>query len=168
MIRDTSAQDRSVSTLPPGAAKHWLLRAGIAATAVVVVGWTVWSWAGSSGSVAGERLRYAEVTRGTLVRDAAVNGRVVAAVSPTLYAPAAGTVTLKINAGDTVKQGDVMAVLESPELDNELQRERATLLQLESEVSRQRILAQKASLLARRDADDAEVTRLAATRDLQR
>ncbi len=168
MIRDTSAQDRSVSTPPPGAAKHWLVRAGIAATALVVVGWTVWSWAGSSGSVAGERLRYAEVTRGTLVRDAAVNGRVVAAVSPTLYAPAAGTVTLKINAGDTVKQGDVMAVLESPELDNELQRERATLLQLESEVSRQRILAQKASLLARRDADDAEVTRLAATRDLQR
>ena len=168
MIRDTSAQDRSVSTPPPAAGKRWLVRASLAAAAVVAVGWTVWGWAGSAGSVSGDRLRYAEVTRGTLVRDAAVNGRVVAAVSPTLYAPAGGTVTLKINAGDTVKQGDVMAVLESPELDNELQRERATLLQLEAEVSRQRILAQKASLLARRDADDAEVTRLAATRDLQR
>jgi HlyD family secretion protein len=31
------------------------------------------------------RLRIAEVGRGTLVRDASVNGRVVAAVSPTLY-----------------------------------------------------------------------------------
>jgi HlyD family secretion protein len=132
------------------------------------MGWLLSGWMGSSGSVSAERLRFAEVTRGTLVRDAAVNGRVVAAVSPTLYAPAGGTVTLKIQAGDTVKQGDVMAVLDSPELQNELQRERATLAQLEAEVARQRILARKASLLAQRDADDAEVTRLAALRDLQR
>ena len=38
----------------------------------------------------------------------------------------------------------------------------------EAEVARQRILARKASLLAKREADDAEVTRLAALRDLQR
>jgi HlyD family secretion protein len=42
------------------------------------------------------RLRIAEVGRGTLVRDAAVNGRVVAAVSPTLYSTAPATVTLKV------------------------------------------------------------------------
>ena len=168
MIRDTSAQDTAMhsATTTPSRRPLWL--AAVAFALVALVGWSLWGWLGSSRSVSGERLRFAEVTRGTLVRDAAVNGRVVAAVSPTLYAPAAGTVTLKINAGDTVKQGDVMAVIESPELDNELQRERATLGQLESEVARQRILAQKASLLARRDADDAEVVRLAALRDLQR
>lgn len=168
MIRDTSATDRAVTPQqqPRSRRPLWLL-AGAAALALLA-GWSLWSWAGSSRAVSADRLRFAEVTRGTLVRDAAVDGKVVAAVSPTLYAPAGGTVTLKINAGDTVKRGDVMAVLDSPELDNELQRERATLSQLEAEVSRQRILAQKASLLARRDADDAEVTRLAATRDLQR
>ncbi len=168
MIRDTSAQDRPVAPTQAPRSRRPLWLAGAAVGAVLVLGWLLSGWMGSSGSVSAERLRFAEVTRGTLVRDAAVNGRVVAAVSPTLYAPAGGTVTLKIKAGDTVKQGDVMAVLDSPELQNELQRERATLAQLEAEVARQRILARKASLLAQRDADDAEVTRLAALRDLQR
>ena len=168
MIRDTSAQDRPVAPVQAPRSRRPLWIAGAAIGGVLVMGWLLSGWMGSSGSVSAERLRFAEVTRGTLVRDAAVNGRVVAAVSPTLYAPAGGTVTLKIQAGDTVKQGDVMAVLDSPELQNELQRERATLAQLEAEVARQRILARKASLLAQRDADDAEVTRLAALRDLQR
>ena len=169
MIRDTSAQDIRIATTPDASSRRRpLLIGGAALALVLLLGWGVAGWLGGSRAVSIERLRFGEVTRGTLVRDAAVNGRVVAAVSPTLYAPAGGTVTLKIQAGDTVAKGTVMAVIDSPELANELQREQATLAQLEAEVSRQRILAQKASLLARRDADDAEVVRLAATRDLQR
>lgn len=168
MIRDTSAQDRSLSPQQQPRSRRPLWLAAGAVVLVLGLGWGLSGWLGSARAVSAERLRFAEVTRGTLVRDAAVNGRVDAAVSPTLYAPAAGTVTLKINAGDTVAKGDVMAVLDSPELQNELQRERATLVQMEAEVARQRILAEKASLLARRDADDAGVTRTAALRDLQR
>ena len=169
MIRDTSAQDIRIAITPDASSRRRpLLIGGAALALVLLLGWGVAGWLGGSRAVSIERLRFGEVTRGTLVRDAAVNGRVVAAVSPTLYAPAGGTVTLKIQAGDTVAKGTVMAVIDSPELANELQREQATLAQLEAEVSRQRILAQKASLLARRDADDAEVVRLAATRDLQR
>ena len=169
MIRDTSAQDTRIAATPDASARRKPLLIGAAALGLVLLlGWGVSGWLGASRAVSIERLRFGEVTRGTLVRDAAVNGRVVAAVSPTLFAAAGGTVTLKIQAGDTVAKGTVMAVIDSPELANELQREQATLAQLEAEVSRQRILAQKASLLARRDADDAEVVRLAATRDLQR
>lgn len=168
MIRDTSAQDRSLSTAQAPASRRPLYLAAGAVLAVLVLGWLVSGWLGSARAVSAERLRFAEVERGLLVRDASANGRVVAAVSPTLYAPAAGTVTLKILAGDSVEQGQVMAVVDSPELQNELQREQATLAQLEAEVARQRILARKASLLAQREADDAEVTRLAALRDLQR
>ena len=168
MIRDTSAQDRSINQAQAPRSRKPLYLAGAAVLAVVFVGWLLSGWLGSAGAVSAERLRFAEVSRGLLVRDAAVNGRVVAAVSPTLYAPAGGTVTLKTNAGDSVKRGDVMAVVDSPELQNELQREKATLAQLEAEVARQRILARKSSLLAQREADDAEVTRLAALRDLQR
>src|SRR5688572_25495990 len=111
-IRDTAAQDR------PRAARRfrwgrWIaLAAALAAVALIAL--TVRAWLGSDRSVDGARLRIAEVTRGTLVRDAAVTGRVVAAVSPTLYAPMPGSVTLSIRAGDTVKRGDVVATIESP------------------------------------------------------
>jgi len=168
MIRDTSAQDR-VLTPPPGQSgkrRIWLI-AAIGAAVLGSIG-LAWAWGGSERSVDVSRLRIAEVTRGTLVRDASVNGRVVAAVSPTLYAPAVSTVTLKINAGDAVKKGQVLAVLESPELSNELAREQSSLQQLEAEVARQRILAQKQKLIARRDADESEVARLGALRVLQR
>ena len=59
-------------------------------------------WSGSEHSISAARLRVAEVTRGTLIRDAAVNGRIVAAVSPTLYSTSTSTVELKVHAGDTL------------------------------------------------------------------
>jgi HlyD family secretion protein len=57
----------------------------------------------------------------------------VAAVSPTLYAPAPATVSLKVSAGDTVKQGQVLAQLESPELQSAFRREQSTYEELKSE-----------------------------------
>src|SRR3546814_12876693 len=81
-----------------------------------------------------------------------------------MYAAAAGTVTLLIHAGDSVTKDQLLARIESPELDNELKREQSTLEQLQAEVARQRILAQKARLLAQRDADAAEVARTGAAR----
>src|SRR5690606_4779612 len=97
-----------------------------------------------------------------------VNGRVVAAVSPTLYAPAPATVSLNVNAGDTVKRGQVLAQLESPELESALRRERSTFEELKAEISRQEIVAEKAKLTALRDADQAEIERAAAQRLFER
>lgn len=168
MIRDTAAQDvRLPPTRPrPGAfqviALLGLLLALVGSAAALS------RWASGERSVDAERLRVAEVGRGLLVRDAAVNGRVVAAVSPTLYAPVAASVSLRIAAGDRVEAGQVLAELASPELDNQLQRERSSLESLEVEVARQRIQAERARLLARRTADEAELELLAARRDLQR
>ncbi len=169
MIPDTSGQDRSLASAPvAGANRRRLLWIGGAVAGVAAIAFLLSGWLGSSRSVDVSRLRIAEVTRGTLIRDASVNGRVVAAVSPTLYAPANSTVTLKIRAGDKVKKGDVLAVLDSPDLSNQLAREQATLDQLEAEVARQKILAEKQRLIARRDADEAEVARLGAQRILTR
>jgi len=168
MIPDTSGQDTLIAS-PANQAKPkrlvWLGAAAVGAVLIVVL---LSSWLGSSRSIDVSRVRIAEVTRGTLVRDASVNGRVVAAVSPTLYAPAASTVTLKIHAGDKVKKGDLLAVLDSPDLSNALAREQSTLAQLEAQVARQRILAEKQRLIARRDADQAQVAELAAQRMLTR
>lgn len=167
-IPDTSGQDRSIA--PDRRGPPWrAVAVGVAALVLLVLaGLTLGRWLSGERSVDGERLRIAEVVRGTLVRDAAVNGRVVAAVSPTLYAPVAGTVSLEIAAGDAVARGQVLAAIDSPELTNELERERSTLESLEVEVARQRILADKARLLARRTADEAQVALLAAQRDLER
>lgn len=168
MIRDTSSQD-AVLTAPKGqhAKRRILIAAG--AVALVAVGYYLFhTWSGSGHSVSMSRLRVAEVGRGTLVRDAAVNGRIVAAISPTLYAASLATVTLKVNAGDTVKKGDILAVLESPDLSDALKREQAAYAQIEADVARQRILARKQKLLARRDADTAEIDRLSAQRTLER
>jgi HlyD family secretion protein len=169
MIRDTSHQD-AVIAAPPNHKLKRNIALGAGAAALAAVAFYLYAgWAGSSQSVNIARLRIAEVTRGTLIRDAAVNGRIVAAVSPTLYSTApSSTVTLKVKAGDTVKRGDVLAQLESPDLQDELKKEQSTYQELVAEVGRQQILARKQRLLAQRDADTAEIDRLSALRVLQR
>lgn len=168
MIRDTSSQDAVIAAPKGQTAKRRLVIAA-AAVALLAAGYYLFhTWRGSDHSVNISRLRIAEVTRGTLIRDAAVNGRIVAAISPTLYSTSAATVTLKAAAGDTVKKGDVLAVLESPDLSDALKREQSAYAQIEADVERQKILARKQKLLARRDADTAEIDRLSAQRTLER
>ncbi len=166
MIREPSAQDRPIA---PSLVNHRrLLPLGAAGLLALLALWALARWAGAEASINADRVRIASVTRGTLVRDTVVNGRTVAAVSPTLYAPAAGTISLRIVAGDSVRRDQELARIDSPTLTNELQREQSMQAQLEAEVARQRIRAQKAELLARRDADESALAQRAAERELQR
>ncbi|GAB2507895.1 efflux RND transporter periplasmic adaptor subunit [Lysobacter humi (ex Lee et al. 2017)] len=167
-IRDTSAQDIPVSTPAPGRRRKRLLLAGGGAAVAALLAFGVSARFGGSRSIDADRLRIAEVTRGTLVRDASVNGRVVAAVSPTLYAPVSATVVFEKKAGDTVKKGDVLARLVSPELESELLRERSTLQQMEAESGTARIAASRSRLDAKQEADEAAIALQAAQRDLDR
>lgn len=168
MIRDTSHQDAVVAQPAGHKLKRRALAIGVAVALAAASFGLYAAWSGSEHSVSASRVRIAEVQRGTLVRDAAVNGRVVAAVSPTLYSTAPATVNLKVAAGDTVKKGDVLAVLESPDLTDALKREVSTYEQLKAEVARQQILAAKQKLLAKREADTAEIERLSAQRTVER
>ena len=168
MIRDTSHQDAVLTPAPAQKFKRRALWTGGVAALLVVGALLLSAWRSSEHSVSAARLRIAEVGRGTLVRDASVSGRIVAAVSPTLYSTAPSTVNLKVSAGDTVKRGDVLAVLESPDLTDALKREVSSYEQLKAEVARQQILARKQKLLAQREADTAEIERLSAQRTLER
>ena len=168
MIRDTSGQDRPIE---PGGGRFPARLVGMAVGLIGLVMLSAWlfsGWRSSAVAANAERLRIAPVTQGTLVRDASVNGRVVAAVSPTLFAPAASTVSLKVAAGETVKKGQLLARLESPELASALRREQSTYEELKSEIARQEVLAQKAKLKAVSDADQAEIERAAAQRVYER
>ena len=126
MIRDTSAQDRMVEVKPNR--KRRLILGGVG---IAVVALLIWLAPGigrlfsASASVSSSRLAFATVERGPFVRDIAAEGKVVAAVSPTLYATYGGAVTLQVHAGDTVKKGQVLAVVDSPELRNKLAQEQS-------------------------------------------
>jgi HlyD family secretion protein len=105
----------------------------------VLVGWLIRAWSNSNHVVSADRLRIVPVANGHFVRDVAAQGTVIAAVNPTLFATAPGTVSYAVRAGDTVTKGQVLATLDSPELNNEYQRERATLDSLNAALSRQEI-----------------------------
>lgn len=170
MIRDTSGQDRVIAAPPVSPRRKQLLIGGAigAALLLALAIPTLGRWLGAGQSVSADRVRVAEVRRGTLVRDVAVQGRMVAAVSPTLYAPAPGTVKLKVRAGDEIKQGQPLAEIDSPELRSRLVQEQSTLASLEAEASRAALDAQLARSTARRLLDQADIDRTAALRDLER
>lgn len=168
-IADTSAQD--VKLAPKGNRTRNLVGGG-SILAVLVVLWVAIPalnrWSSTSASIPYDRLRIAEVIRADLVRDVSVQGRVVAAVSPTLYAPAAGTLSLLVEAGASVEEDQVLAVVDSPELENQLKQAEASLEEQEMELERQRIESKQAALEKRKGADLADVALVAAKREMRR
>jgi HlyD family secretion protein len=120
-FRDTAAQDR-VLLHAPWWQRH---RARVAVTAAIVGALVLLvppllNSLSAARSVSRERLSIATVERGDFTRDIAAEGRVVAAVSPTLYAPAAGSVHFVVQAGHAVEKGQVLGHVDSPELTSEL------------------------------------------------
>ncbi|MEO8802278.1 MAG: biotin/lipoyl-binding protein, partial [Rudaea sp.] len=125
MIRDTSAQDRLVEVKPHRRRAFIIGGCVLALILIALVAPAVKRMMSADASVSASRLAFATVQRGRFVRDIAAEGRVVAAVRPTLYALSPGTVVLKARAGDTVKQDQVLAVLDSPELTNQLAQQQS-------------------------------------------
>lgn len=170
MIRDTSAQDRQIKR-EPQRGRRWVKLGIVAAAAIAllaVVVPTALRLFSSDISANSSRLRVAEVKRGTLTRDVSVQGSVVAAVSPTLYASSPGTVTLKVNAGDKVARDQVLAEVVSPELSNRLQQEQATRESLEIEVERASLDHRKQQLAAKKVLDQARIDQQTAKREVER
>jgi HlyD family secretion protein len=160
-----------VQLAPPDPRRKRAIIAGIAVVSIaliIVASPSVKRWANATVSVPYERIRTATVTRGDLVRDVSVQGRVVAAVSPTLYATASGTITLHVEAGEKVVAGQVLASVKSPELANRLEQAETSLAQRELELERQRIDTKQQALGKRKAADLAEVAVIAARREMRR
>ncbi len=169
MLRDTAGQDRVIERPSLWRRHRTLILAGLA----VLVGLGlllayVLRYSGAGASVDRSRVSMATVERGSFVRDIAADGQVVAAVSPTLYANAPGTVTLKVHAGDAVTQGQVLAIVDSPDLTAKLSQEDATLVSLRLDWERATLDAER-KLSQLRDAySQAQVDQKTATRERDR
>ena len=158
--------------LAPKSRKGVLLGGVSAALLLALALWlvapTISRWSQAQQSVSAERLRFATVTRGDFVRDISVQGRVVAAVSPTLYAAQAGTITLEVESGDSVHAGQVLATIDSPEIQSQLLQERSRLSSLQIELQRQGITTRQQQLQNQKAEDSAAIDLKAAQREMQR
>ena len=173
MIRDTAAMDRPVGKRE--AQKRRLPRFAIVGGAVLLLvaagltlGPSLSGWFAAERSYDREGVRFASVTRGDLTRDLTAEGRVVAAFSPTTSSPEQGIVQLRVQAGDVVEVGQVLAVVDSPELNSRLGQAQSTLQSLRSERDRQRIQAKQDALTAGQTVDLAALELEAAEREMER
>ena len=169
-IRDTSASDRVIDPAPRATRRRYVI-VGAAiggALLLLVIGLLIRNWLAAEVSVPRERVRIATVTRGQFVRDVSAQGTVVAAVSPTLFAAATGTVHFLVQAGDSVRKEQVIAQVDSPELRNELAREESSLASLAVAVQRQSIDTRRQLLANQQTIDLANVSIQAAEREKRR
>ncbi|MBC8025036.1 MAG: efflux transporter periplasmic adaptor subunit, partial [Steroidobacteraceae bacterium] len=167
-MRGTHQQDKSVAT---PRSRLWRRYGLIAAIAIVLLALALWSasaWVSSERMMSRGRLNTAAVQRGPFVRDVAATGLIVAAVSPTLFAEASGTVSYQVRAGDAVRPGDVLGVVDSAALTSEYEVERAELAGLDAALNRQTIEVRRQMLKSSQDADLAKVAITAAEREFKR
>ena len=169
MLRDTSGQDRVIERQ-----KFWkrnpklVVGVGIGLAILLFLLMYVLRYAGAGMSVDRARLSIATVERGSFVRDIAADGQVVAAVSPTLYANALGNVNLKVHAGDSVTRGQVLVVVDSPDLTAKYSQEQASLAGLKIDWQRASLDADQ-KLAQLRDAyNQAQVDQKTAQRERDR
>ena len=168
-IADTSGQDIAILKNVNNKTKWGVLGLIlIAVLAYVTLMPTISNWFQSDVSISAQRVRLATVTHGDFIRDLSVQGRVVAAISPKLYSPAQGTISLKVDAGDTVLKGQVLATIDSPELSNQLKQEQSNLQRLQIELDRQKIQSNKQALVNQKAVDLAKVSLTAADREKRR
>src|SRR5262245_51631144 len=129
---------------------------------------SVRDWSRAQASIDAAGVRTARVTRGDIVRDAPAQGRVVAARHPTLYSPSSGLVNLLVRPGASVKKGDPLVRIDSPELKSKLAQEKATLEVLRSATGRQELAAREISVKEEQAVALLEVKLSAARRLLDR
>ncbi|MFU2509192.1 efflux RND transporter periplasmic adaptor subunit [Pseudoalteromonas sp. ASV78] len=166
MIKDTSGQDVSVKQ------KRSYKKPLIAlALSLAVLALCAQAFMGSNqGSISVDRasLHIATVNMSRLVRDVAASGKIVAANAPKVYSPERGYVDLQVKAGDKVNKDDIIALVDSPELTNELKQHQSVLARLDGELQRKHLEARRQKLSLTKTLDLAQVELNAADRENRR
>ncbi len=152
-----------------GASRKRLLIVGpLVILSIVWISFAFFRLSAAEASVSRERLIIGTVERGEFVRDVTATGRVVAAISPTLYSTAAGTVTFEVKSGTSVEKDQVLAVIDSPEIGNLLQQEESVLQHLKIDDGRELIQSKIKQLQNAKTIDLAKIRLAAADREKRR
>lgn len=169
MIQGTEQQDNILQRPAKSLWRRYLPALSIGAICVALA-LAFFQSVGESASLVLPRnqLQFATVQRGDLVRDIAVQGRIVAANAPTLYSQETGQVQLFKQPGEAVTLGDLLATITSPALKNDLQQQQAVLAGMQSEAERSVLAAREQQLDIEQVMNNAQVNLLAARRELQR
>lgn len=166
MIKDTAAQDVAIA-----APKNHRLKLAVAAVLLIAGALSANGFINRpdvSQSIDRAAVQIATVQRGELLRDIAAKGRVVVSNAPQLYSPERGFVSLQVKAGQQVSKGQLVAQVESPELNNQLNQERAELARLEGDLARQELDTRRQTLTLTKQADLAALDLEAADRENRR
>jgi HlyD family secretion protein len=168
MIENSSSMDRPVVA----ARNPRRIAAAVAGGVLLLVALfafpSVSRWLRADKSVDASLLRTATVTRGDLVRELSLQGRVVASLSPTLFSSGQGIVSLRTHAGAQVRQGDVLAVIASKELQASLDQAHSGLLTSRAELERQKLQSRQAQLRSQQQVQLLTLRLAAARRQLER
>ena len=168
-IQDTSAQDIHRNVKPHRFKGKFVL--ALAGISLLLATGSLLLW--QSGPQAAlviprQQVQIATVSRGDFVRDLAVQGKVVAASAPTLFSQQAGQIRLLKQPGEAVTLGDLLAVIDSPALENEVKQQQALLASMSSEAERATLQAREQQLDMQQVQHSAEINLLAARRELAR
>lgn len=168
-IQDTSAQDISRNVKPQRFRRKLVL--ALAGISLLLGASSLLLW--QSGPQAAlviprQQVQIATVSRGDFVRDLAVQGKVVAASAPTLFSQQAGQIRLLKQPGEAVTLGDLLAVIDSPALENEVKQQQALLASMSSEAERATLQAREQQLDMEQVQHSAQINLLAAKRELAR
>lgn len=166
MIKDTSGQDVSITQRRSYKKPLIVLVLSLAVLALCAQAFM----GNNQGSISVDRasLQIATVNISRLVRDVAASGKIVAANAPKVYSPERGYVDLQVKAGDKVNKDDIIALVDSPELNNELKQQQSVLARLDGELQRKHLEARRQKLSLTKTLDLAQVELNAADRENRR
>jgi len=166
MIKDTSAQDVAVDAKTNS--KKIAIIAVVSILFIALAAKAFFGQTSASRSFDRSSVQIAQVEIGDLVRDIVANGRIVAANAPQVYSPEQGFVSLNVKAGDEVYVGQVVAIVDSPELANQLKQQVSEMDRLQGELARQKLDARSQTLQLTKLLDIAQVDLEAAQRENRR
>ena len=169
MIQGTEQQDIAVK----GSARQKTVKKILMAGVIGGLLWLSWQGLFAGGAQASlviprQQVQIGTVSRGDFVRDLAVQGKVVAANAPTLFSQQAGQIRLLKQPGEPVTLGDLLAVIDSPTLENEVKQQQALLASMTSEIERATLQAREQQLDMEQVQNTAQINLLAAKRELAR